>query len=168
MRMQYKDFIFPSNPRNIKVSSSVNCSEKPVYGQNSDVQGVSVNPSVITGNGEFYFEKGEDGCSYLMHLLRQATSGWLFVPSSPPMKAFLTEFSFEKNAQKGCCTYSFEFKEDCTDKSETVLFAQTIARKGENMFEIANRCNVDVSAIMRLNDFKTPFDIKEGDVVRLG
>ena len=167
MRMKYKDFIFPSNPKSVKVLSSVNCSEKSVYGKNSDVQGVSVNPSVITGNGEFYFEKGEDSCCYLMHLLHQATSGWLFVPSSPPMKAFLTQFTFEKNAQKGCYTYSFEFKEDCTDKSETVSSAQTIAKKGENAFEIANRCNVSVSRIMRLNDLRTPFDVKEGDVVML-
>ena len=36
---------------------------------------------------------------------------------------------------------------------------------GENLFQIAGRCNVPVERLMALNDFATPFSVNSGDRV---
>lgn len=165
MKMRFKDFVFPNNPSKIKISSSTNISSKSIFAGNSMVSAVSVDPAVIRGEGEFFGNTGEEICQYFLHMLKIKTSGMLILPSQSSFKAYLSKFNFSKKADKSSISYSFEFIEDCSDKDETRDFCFTICRSGENAFVIANRCNISVSDIMRLNDFRTPFDINEGDRV---
>jgi hypothetical protein len=154
MKMRFKDFIFPSNPSTIEISSSSNVQSSPLFDKNTDVQNVSINPIVVKGSGEFYGKDSEKNCQYLQHMLRLKTSGYLLVPSQTGIEAYFTEFSFTKNAQKNSVSYSFEFIEACNDKSETRAFNSIIALEGDNAFTIANRCEISVSDLMSLNDYK--------------
>lgn len=167
MRLKYKNFEFPSNPGSIEIISSSNFSSKPVFGGNSVCENISVNPVVVRGNGEFYGYRSEEYCSALQNLLKSTQSGWLFVPSSHPIKAFFTEFKFNKSSRKNAVVYSFEFTEDCTSRKPERVFESTTAKESENAFDIAERCGVSVNDIMRCNDFKSPFDICAGDKVVL-
>ncbi|MDE6155870.1 MAG: LysM domain-containing protein [Eubacterium sp.] len=167
MRLKYKWFEFPSNPYKIEISSSVNCSSKSLPGRNSVVENISVNPTVVCGNGEFYGENCEEYCARLKIMLADTESGWLFLPSSPPVKAFFTLFKFSKSAKKNAVSYSFEFIEDCTDRRSYNNPDFIIADGMENAYEIANRFDVSVNDIMILNDFKSPFSIVKGDKVVL-
>ncbi|MCH5321284.1 MAG: LysM peptidoglycan-binding domain-containing protein [Eubacterium sp.] len=167
MKLKYKNFEFPSNPGKIEIMSSSNCNSKPIFDGNSAVENVSVNPVIVTGSGEFFGEGREEYCGVLQNLLKSTESGWLFLPSAPPVKAYFTEFKFSQNTKRNSISYTFEFTEDCTDRKSERLFKYTVAGDGENAFEIANRCSVSVNDIMRLNDLKSPFEISKGDRVVL-
>lgn len=167
MKLKYKDFEFSVNPSSIEIFSSANCAVKAVFNENSVTQNVSVNPVIVVGSGEFYGDKCDEYCAFLQNMIKEKSSGWLILPSAPPVKAFFTEFKFCKSSKKNCLAYSFEFTEDCTRRSPIKHLKYTIAETGENAFEIANRCNTSVNEIMCLNDLKSPFDIKSGDRVVL-
>ena len=163
--MIFNGYTFPSNPRTIKVQSSTNYNVSSVFGENSDVQNISVNPTIVSGEGEFFGEKGEQYCEFLMHMLKTRRAGDLILPREHGMTAYLTDFSYSKNAERNSVSYSFKFVESCTSRLENRDFCCVIAKDGENAFDIANRCNVSVNAIMQKNDFITPFSIKSGDRV---
>lgn len=167
VKMRFNDFVFPANPAELEIALSTNFSLSPVIGKGSNVQNVSVNAAVIKGRGEFYGSKAEEACHYLQHMLKLKKSGTLLLPSSSSFDAYLTEFTFKRNAEKNCISYSFVFVESSNNKNEHRRFCCTTAGAGENAFAIANRCDVSVSEIMRNNPFKTPFDIREGDRVVL-
>lgn len=167
MKMKYKNFTFLSNPAVIKSSLSSNYSVTSQPGVNSVVENVSVNPAVITGNGEFFGEGALEACTYLQRLLRERTSGWLFAPAITPLKAFLTDFQWEKNSKNKSCVYSFKFVEDCGEKQEREKMSFVTAKQGQNAFDIAFENGVSVDDIMKLNEFKSPFDIEENDRVVL-
>ena len=167
MKMKFRDFEFPSNPSSLEIISSTNVHSEPVFNMNSRVQNVSVNPVIVKGSGEFYGDDAEDNCNLLQHILRLKLSGVLLLPTSVSYNAFLTAFTFSRQADRNAISYSFVFTENCNSKSESRDFFYTVALKNENAFIIANRCGVSVSDIMKNNDLKTPFDIKEGDRVVL-
>lgn len=167
MKLKYKSLEFPVNPASIEVVSTTNCTSKSVFGKNSVVENVSVNPIIVTGEGAFYGERFEDFCAELQNALKNKGSGWLLIPSAPPIKAFFTELKFKKSSKRNFVLYSFKFTEECSDRKAEKEFSYIFADKNENAFEIAGRYNVDVNEIMRLNDFKSPFDISEGDRVVL-
>lgn len=167
MKLKYKNFEFPSNPEKIEILSSTNCSSSAVLDKNSAVQNVSVNPVIVKGSGEFYGNTGEETAALIQNMLRDKRSGWLMLPFFVPVKAFFTAFEFCKNSSKNAVSYSFEFTEDCSGRVAERDFKYTLAKAGENAFEIANRYDISVNDIMLFNDFKTPFDIKEGDRVVL-
>ncbi|MCM1114358.1 MAG: LysM peptidoglycan-binding domain-containing protein [Clostridium sp.] len=165
--MVFKDFVFPSNPTVLEVKASTNIHNFPIANNSSRVENVSVNPSIVEGSGVFFGDRGEEYCLYLQHLLRLRTAGVLLLPTAVGMNAYLTRFSYKKSSNKNEISYSFTFTEDCSSKKEERLFYFTVAENGENAFDIANRCNVSVDDIMRLNTIATPFSIKAGDKVVL-
>lgn len=167
MKMRFKDFTFPSNPSSLEIGTSTRVSTASVFGKTSEVSNVSVNPTIIRGSGEFYGERAQEHCAYLQHLLRLKTSGALLLPSEHGYNAYLTDFTFKRNADKNAVCYSFTFTEDCSSRAEERQFYYTVAHAGENAFDIAHRCSVSVNTIMQKNDFKTPFDIDEGERVVL-
>lgn len=167
MKMKFKGFEFPTNPAVIEVNSSSNISFSPMLSGKSVVKSTAINPTVITGSGTFYGERGEEYCLYLQHLLRKNRAGVLMLPSAVGMDAYLTKFKYKKDTNKNQISYSFEFVENCGSKKETRKFCFTYARAGENAFDIANRCGVSVENIMENNEYSTPFSVREGDKVML-
>lgn len=167
VKMRFGSFIFPANPKSLEICSNTNVSINPVFSANSSVQNVSVNPVIVKGNGEFFGNNAEELCNCLQHMLKTKESGILILPTTVGMNAYLTDFTFSRSADKSSIYYSFVFTECCDNKSERRNFYYTSALLGENAFMIANRCGVSVNDIMRNNDFKTPFDIQEGDRVVL-
>lgn len=167
MKMKFGEFIFPSNPCELEVALSANVSIKPIFGKSSKTDSISVNPLIVRGSGVFYGDEAENTCLYLQHMLRLREAYPLFLPSYSGFNAYLTEFTYKKNAGAEYASYSFVFTERCSDKAEKRSFCFTQAQEGENAFVIAARCNVSVNDIMRLNDFMTPFDIKAGERVML-
>jgi hypothetical protein len=99
--------------------------------------------------------------------LRSGDAGWLFLPSGEAVYCYFTELALSQSSQKGAISYSAVFTEADTKRQEKKHFSFTYATEGENAFDIAYREGISVSELMRLNDFKTPFDIKSGDRVVL-
>lgn len=163
--MEFNGYIFPSNPSQIKVEASSNYNQSSIFGENSVIQNVSVNPSIVSGEGVFYGDEGEQCCEYLIHMLKTREAGDLIIPGERGMNAYLTKFSYQKSSSKNAINYSFTFVECPSSKLEKRDFNYTTALEGENAYDIANRSNVSVSLIMQKNDFETPFSIKAGDRV---
>lgn len=166
VKMRFGDFVFPSNPAKLEISTSLHCSEGAAYGGGSRTKPVSLRPVTVRGKGEFYGDTAAQSCHHLQHMLRLQQPYELILPTAVGLEAYLSEFSFGKTAGRNSISYSFVFTEA---KSTAVQTAQccTVAARGENAFMTAGRCGVSVSDIMRLNDLKTPFDLKEGDRVVL-
>ena len=60
MKMKFKDFTFPSNPREIEINISSNIQSKGIYGGSSATENISVNPIIISGKGEFFDDHAEE------------------------------------------------------------------------------------------------------------
>ena len=165
--MKYKDYEFPQTPSKIEILSNTNVSKSPVFDGNSVVENVSVNPVTVKCTGEFFGKEGRECCDMIQNLLKQSDAGWLFAPELSPVKAFLTSFSYSKGVDKNSISYVLEFTECCDSSKGTAVINYTVCRAGENAFDIANRCSIDVETVMKLNDFISPFDINEGDKVMI-
>lgn len=167
MKIKYKNFEFPANPSSVKVLTSSKCVSHSIPGLGSVAQNVSLNPVQVSDEGEFFGECSDEYCAVLQNMLKNKSSGWLMLSSAPPIKAFFTRFNFIKDNKRNCVRYDFEFIEDCSSRKARLCFKSTRAMENENAFDIAWRCSVSVNDIMRLNPFKTPFDLKAGDEVML-
>ncbi len=166
-KMRFKDFVFPSNPKKIEISTKRDIAVASLFSSKSDVQSISQKPIVVSGNGTFYGNEAEGVCTLLSHLLKQGTPGELHCPSLYPINAYFEQFTYSENAMKDGLDYSFSFIEVCSDKKESVELDYTFALMDENAFDIAKRMNVSVDKIMDLNDFPNPFNITEGERVKL-
>lgn len=165
--MRFKDFVFDINPSFIQVITSRDVSVKPIYDGKGITRDISQNPIVVKGSGMMFGDDAPEKCSRLSYLLRQGGEGELHCPSLYPIRAIFTRFEYNSNAKKGSIEYEFEFTQVCDDKSEKLKLDYTLALKEENAFDIAARVDMTVDDIMSLNDFKTPFDIKENERVNL-
>lgn len=167
VKMKFKDFEFPSNPSVIKTELSANVREDPLFESDCAVYNISRNAAVISGKGCFWGEERFTASALLKKLQRSSSAGWLFLPDGSCFNAFFTSLTIEEDAKKGCVFYSFSFTENCPHTKEEYDFGFTITLENENMFDIAHRCGAAVETLMHLNDFETPFSVKEGDRVVL-
>ena len=167
MKMKYKNFEFPSNPSIMNIKLSENVVEKPLFGGDSAVYGVSHNAARISGEGCFW---GKDSIVFsreLKALQKNSSSGWLFLPDGSCYNAFFTALTIKEDARAGCVSYTFSFTENCNHKKDEYDFGFTYALENENMFDIAHRCNTKIEKLMQLNNIETPFSINAGDKVVL-
>ncbi|MGN1329016.1 MAG: LysM peptidoglycan-binding domain-containing protein [Eubacterium sp.] len=167
IRMKFGDFEFPSNPKVIKAEISSTVIYSPVYGGKSKTEKITDKPTVISGNGMFFSENAIHYCQRLSRMMKSKKSDWLFCPGVYPIKAFLSDFSYQLDSKNNGICYSFSFVEDCNKVSVEKKFLFTVAENDENAFDIADRCGVSVDDIMRFNDIATPFDIASGGRIRI-
>lgn len=167
IRMKFGDLEFPSNPKTIKAEISSSVAYSPVYGGKSKTEKIADKPTVISGNGMFFSENGVEYCQRLSRMMKSNKSSWLFCPGIYPIKAFLSDFSYQLDSKKSGVYYSFSFTEDCTKVSAERALLFTVVEENENAFDIADRCGVSVDDIMRLNNIATPFDIALGGRIRI-
>lgn len=167
IKMKFGNFEFPSNPKTIKAEISSEIVSNPVYGGKSKTEKITDKPVVISGNGMFFSEKGTEYCQRLSGMMKSNKSSWLFCPGIYPIKAFLSDFSYQLDSKSNGIYYSFSFTEDCTKVLAERKFTFTVADDNESAFDIADRCGVCIDDIMRLNDIESPFDIVSGGRIRI-
>ena len=164
IRMKYKDYEFPSNPKAVEITSgrrlAVHSAER-----RSIAQSRAPLPVTVRGRGSFSGADSEEICAFISNMLRDGTAGWLFCPGLCPMKAFFTEFSYRLSADKARTEYSFVFTEESDASSYEAEVDYLTAAEGENAFMLANRAGISVSELMRLNAFPSPFEISAGERV---
>lgn len=165
IKMRYKDFEFPQNPSQIKITRTKNISENPLFDVGSCVQEVSKNAAEITVAGKLPADESGVVLLRLKMLQEEKGSGSLFLPGGEYFDAFFEKFETVRNAAQNIVEYTAVFRENENHRKNRIDFGFTYAQKGENAFDIANRCAVAVEKIMQLNEFKSPFDIDEGSRV---
>lgn len=167
IKMKYGNFEFPSNPQTISADFSIGVKTDSIINKTGVTQRAASKPAVISGSGRFYGKDAGESCSRLSFMMKSEDSFWLFCPGIYPIKAYLSQFSYQLDCAGQGASYAFTFTEDCAGKAfqRTLLF--TVAKEDENAFDIADRCRVSVDDIMRLNDMETPFDITPGRRIRI-
>lgn len=166
-KMKYKDFEFPINPGEIEIKYSRKISEKSLIDSDTSVYNFCKNPSVISGSGKFFGKSANEYLNHLCYLNKNSESGWLFLPNGECFDAFFKDLYIKQNSKEESVFYSFVFIENCHHKSVNEKLDFTTVKKNENLFDVANRCGVLIEKIMENNDYKTPFDVKKGDEVKL-
>lgn len=167
IKMEYRGFTFPINPTSIKTKFSKNISSKTIPFSFSRVQEINDYPTVVTANGKFVGSKAMQFSHELMRVYKQKGSSYLLIPDSVPVKAYFKNLELSYDAKNNCVSYQVEFIEDVNSKKGKFDFGYTYVLAGENVYDVANRMDVDVEKIVEHNDFCDLFSLKEGDRIWL-
>lgn len=168
IRISYKDFTFMVNPETLTIKHSKTVANRQIpfsLGKNKEM---GTNPVTITGSGYFAGENARKNIRTLSSVFDKKGSGYLFLPDSTPIKAIFSSLDISFAGAGDRIDYSFEFVQENIAKGPVYDFGFTYAMGGENLYDIANRTNVDVGTIFSLNSFSDLFSVQEGDKVWLG
>lgn len=166
-KMGYKGMTFDVNPTTIKTDFSKKIAIKTIpfgFGKSAEICKM---PVKITGSGMFCGSDAGQKAHRLMQVYEKSGSSYLFMPKLAPLKAFFTDLSLRVGADSESIEYTFSFTEDCTEKRSDYPFGYTYAQRGENLYDIANRCELAADAVFRANDYMDMFSVNEGDKVWL-
>lgn len=167
IQMSYKGITFSVNPSSIKTQMSRRLGKKPAVFSTAKVQDMCFEPTKISGNGYLTGANARQQAHSLIRAFKSKGSAYLFAPDFPPLKAFFSNLSVSFDSKMNCVNYTFEFVEDCVDKSSEIDFGYTYAFEGENLYDISNRTNVSVETIFNSNNFEDLFSVKGGDRIWL-
>lgn len=166
-KMGYKGMTFDVNPKSVKTDFSKKIAIKTIpfgFGKSAEICKM---PVKITGSGAFYGSTAGQEAHKLMQVFEKGGSSYLFMPKLAPIKAFFTDLTMRVGADSESIEYTFSFTEDCTEKRSSYPFGYTYALEGENLYDIANRCEVAADVLFRANDYMDMFSVREGDKVWL-
>ena len=167
INMSYKGMVFSANPSSIKTDFRRKTETKHIpfgFGKTTEICRL---PAKITGSGKFVGAGAGEKAYNLMRVFEKEGSSYLFLPEFPPVKVYFTDLSVNLNAKDYGVEYTFEFTEDCVGKKSRFAFGYTYAKRGENLFDISNRCDVSFDKLFEINDFPDMFSVSEGDKVWL-
>ncbi len=167
INMSYKGFEFPVNISSINADFSKRVSTIPIPKGSARAQEVCFNPTVISGSGCFTGEDMSEKAHMLMSVFQSRGAAYLFSPVFSPLKMHLSELRLSADSENNCIKYSFKFIEEASVKRRRYGFGYTFALRGENLFDVANRCAVSFEDIAERNSFKDMFSVKEGDKIWL-
>lgn len=167
IRIAYKDFTFMVNPETLRLKHTKVVVNRQIpfrFGKNKEL---SSNPVTISGSGYFAGENARRNIRNLSNTFDQKGSGYLFLPDSTPIKAIFSKLDVCYSGVGDRIDYSFEFVQEECSKMPLYDFGFTYAKCGENLYDIANRTNVDIGDLFSLNNYSDLFSVKEGDKVWL-
>lgn len=167
IKMSYKGVVFNVNPSGIKISMKKSVSRRTVPFGTSRAQEISTMPVVISGTGAFMGSNAFEKAQELMRVFDDKGSAYLFLPDAIVMKAYFNSLDISYDAAKNRVDYVFEFTRDYNGRSNVYNPGFTRAKHGENLYDIANRCNVSTDNLFISNDFRDMFSVREGDRVWL-
>lgn len=167
IQMQYKGCTFDVNPENIRLRLSKQVSRTVIPFKKVRTQELYQNPCVISGSGIFIGKEAQQQAFSLLYSYRSKGADYLFSPLLPPLKMVFTSLQLEADASGEGIRYSFEFTEEPSGKRLTRTNRYTRARKGENLFDVANRTGYPVEYLAERNCFRHLFALEEGDTVWL-
>ncbi len=167
IKMSYKGFEFPVNSQSLEIELSKKTAAAPIIKRGARVQEICFNPTVISGAGILSGDGAPEQANRLMRIFREESSAYLFSPAFPPMRMFFKALKLSSRADKNCIEFSFEFEEEYCAKRSRHSFGYTYALQGENLYDIANRCEIPIEELFALNGFKDLFSVNEGDRIWL-
>lgn len=87
VRLKYKDYAFPKNPKSIVITSSKHLSENKINGYRTQTTEICKNPCIITVSGEITQNINEE-TEKLKKLQNEKNSGFLQIPYADTYDAF--------------------------------------------------------------------------------
>lgn len=167
MTMRYKGFTFPVNPKAVEIKMAKSIATAKVPFSKAKAQEICDMPCSISAEGSFFGSNAQEQALRLTALFEQKGSAYLFAPTLPAFKMYFQSLSISSDAQGNGLNYTVTFLQDTTAKKPVYDFGFTLARAGENLFDIANRTGVAPEKIVAANHYETMFSVQEGDRVWL-
>lgn len=166
--MQYKDFVWPHNPRTVKMAQQRNIKELCVPFGGSVLQDYGGGKRIVTGEGEFFGEDCMENFLRLSALLKEGGAGYLSLPGMTPFLAVFHSLELLEEPQEDMLRYTFTFWEE---QSGAVMKAEAtfhIVCAGETLWSIAADYNTTVDALLQANSgIKRPEKLYAGQKVVL-
>lgn len=166
VRLKYKGYTFPKNPKSIVISASKHLSENKINGYRTQTTEICKNPCIITVEGGITQNITEE-TEKLKKLQSEKDSGYLQIPYADTYDAFFEKIEFKISAKNEKIIYKATFKENQKERLDTVKITKTTVLKGENLFDISARTGISVEKLIEINNLKSPFDIEENREVTL-
>lgn len=167
--MQYKNYIWTHNPKNIEILSNRDVKENTLPYFGSVFQDYGRKKRIVKGIGEFFGSDCLSQYDTLFSLFKEGGEGFLFLPQIPPFLAIFKSLSLVGETTPNVVRYSFEFWE-CTDQKakNTSLFNYHTVSENETLWDISYLYNVKIENLLNLNkNIKNPNDLAVGEKVRL-
>ena len=114
-KLQFKDYIFPINPRKIDISFPVANVQQFAPGKGDIVQNLGRRGRVVQCEGEFFgrdVAETEAQLAEFSLISKQFTRGVLSIPGYENMYAYLNRFAFSEEGDGRTIRYTMEFIED--------------------------------------------------------
>ena len=168
--IKYKDYVFKSNPRELKVSSIKDLKEIKLPFSGSVFQNFGREKRVVTGIGEFFGEDCIEQFNELFDIFKNKNSGFLSIPNMPPFLAEFKSLEMSIQTKPNVIEYSFKFFEDMSSTFDEDYFAENvhIVEEGEDLWDISYKYNIAIEKLLDLNKFiKNPNCLSLGEVVNL-
>lgn len=169
-RMKYKDYTWPHNPSNLKITHKRDVKEVRIpYGE-SVLQDMGAYRQVIEGQGAFFGANALADYSALEKVFTSGGAGTLSLPGMPARTAVFSSLTVAEEPRPDYVRYTFVFIEDSSGSVSATTQGKRFhtVSAGENMWILADMYGTTVDTLMSLNpDVKWPGDLSVGERVVL-
>ena len=170
--MQFKDFIWPHNPRTFHMLWRRRVAVLDAPNGNYVVQDLGKTCRIFTGTGEFYGEDAYATFGRLADTFDRPGPGVLSHPLWYSTGVYFTQLKLSQEPRKNYVVYSFEFTETRQTLPEPVVGSRVLSlhtvRPGETLWSIAVQYGVSVEALLEANpEISAPNALEAGQVVKL-
>lgn len=151
--MKYKDYVWPQNPKRLRVSLQRELRELSLLNGGSVVQDLGALRRVAEGEGELWGDDCLQHYSRLWELFRQKGAGLLKLPGYDPFYAHFAALERKDEPFTGLIRYSFRFWEDGAAPplpSSSEETSHTVS-PGETLWTVAAAHGTTVDALLRCN-----------------
>lgn len=167
-KMSYRDFIFPVNPRVIRISRSKNIGVGITpYGTDS-VKELGGGHRVVKGEGEFFGNGAVNDFLGLKRAFEKGGGGMLYIPSQKPFYALAKSLELTASDIEGAVGYSFCFIESFENAGED--FPLVFTGDGKTcLWNLADAFDIAAENLVSMNPhIKRPdIPVAVGERVRL-
>ena len=176
LKMRYKDFEWPNNPRTYTLSAKRQTAAHLIPMQGFAVQDLGQNCTVLKGEGEFFGPDAYRCFQALLAVFSSGGPGTLIHPSWQSASAYFTELRLSEEPRADYVAYSFTFCEGGTVELLTGRWATGeaaakryhVMQNGENVWTIAEQYALSVSELLALNpEIAKPNAMSAGQRVRV-
>ena len=163
--MQYKDYIWPRNPKEINITVENNVKDIEIPKNGSVLQTYGRKKRIVNGVGEFVGENCFNDFKTLFSLFKKSVSKseYLCVPNVDPFLAVFKNLKLLGDPSPELVTYTFTFWENTENLYKNEVNNKTdyyITIGNETLWDIAINYEIAIEDLLNLNEFvKDPNNI---------
>lgn len=149
-KMSYKDFVFPVNPKSIRIKHDRKIARGSVPYGSDTADDLGAAARVISGEGEFYGENAVSDFAALKAAGGTGGAGMLYIPSQKPICAVLKSLDMICEDAEGIVRYSFTFIES-EDRRSTGTNGVIWGDGKSCLWDISYKYRADIDILIGLN-----------------
>lgn len=178
MGMQYKDFVWPNDPRTYTLSFERQTVVQKIPMGSFTAQDLGLTCMVLRGEGEFFGKKAMEQFRALTRVFQSGGAGVLLHPAWHGGQALFTQLRMTQEPREDYAAYQFEFCQ--STPQETIQTAYVTSRRGrggriyytvangETAWQICTKQALTMQELMEMNpELASPTGLTAGQRVRV-